>query len=107
MLQSIANNQLTPVDIVDIIFDKDVALGYQVSFQTYRRTDTSYVEGTGDIFATYNKDTATWRVDAENKFDSTGVYFAVTALGQLQYNTNDMPDPNYEGQITITGMTPE
>jgi hypothetical protein len=100
----IANNQAAAADITGLSFDKASFKGGQVSFDLFRRTDSSDLKETGHLFVTHNPESDTWDIALSSHFEDAGVVFSITATGQIQYTSSNMAGTNYAGKIRVANV---
>ena len=102
--QTIANNQGSPANITGLSFDKTSVKTAHVKFDIFRRTDSSHVIETGDLFIVHNTETDLWEIQWASHHDDSGVIFSITSAGQVQYTSDNISGANYTGTIRLTNV---
>lgn len=98
--QEITNN-VGPVDLEGILFNKTDIKAAEISLDIYRRTDTFDLHETGKLYVTYHAGDDDWKITTSTFGQDAGVVFKIEANGQVQYTSNDLEGDNYEGTIRI------
>lgn len=94
------NNQTTPIDVQDLIFDGTKIRSATVKYTIYRKTDTQEVAQIGDFKVIYKSVEGSWSLGADNFHgDDAGISFTITNSGQVQYTSTDLTGANYSGVL--------
>ena len=99
----VANN-VGPVDVTGLIFDKANFKAVRASFDLFRRTDSSNVTEMGDLFMSHNPESDTWAISAPSSFGDAGVTFNILASGQVQITSDDLTGAAYAGTLRVTSI---
>lgn len=98
----INNNESSPAEITDMVFDKDLKTTYVVLYDIYRRTSGAERREVGYLFVTYKPTAATWDLerrteigdDALNNGDSITIN---SSTGQVSYISDNIAGTSYVG----------
>lgn len=102
-VSNIANNQVSPMNIVGLSFNPAVVKGARVDYNVYRVTSTSEVVEQGSMYLSYKPNAATWDLVTIGS-QGSNIVFSITSLGQVQYTSNNMSGINYVGSITFRAI---
>jgi hypothetical protein len=92
---SIQNNQASPVNVTDLIFDSATVRSAVVHYYVYRKHGATEVMETGILNLKYvNSD---WTFSQESQGDDTGVSLDITSGGQVQYTSTNLAGSPYTG----------
>jgi len=97
--QDILNNQASALDITGLVFDKTVYKAARILFAIDRQTDTQNVNEMGEMFVMHDAVADNWKLSFDSKFDNSGVILSIDSSGQVQYTSDDLSGPSYQGKI--------
>jgi hypothetical protein len=95
--QVIADNQVAPANVTDLLFSGAVDRSVIITYSVYRSNVGSEASAVGTIYLAYETTASAWLIDDNGHGDDTGVDFDVTAGGQLTYISSSMGGPSYSG----------
>jgi len=101
---SILNNQTTPQNLSNLIFDSQAVKAAKIFFDLERRTDSESLLETGEIFISFKNEDSSWNISFDSKFDNSGVTFLINSSGQVQYESSELLGLNYSGELRITDI---
>lgn len=101
---TIANNQLSPANIVGLIFNTGQVRSAIIEYSVYRRStaNPSGHSESGTINITYDNLAAPgskWSLISYGLNGLSGVTFSVTDSGQIQYVSSDISATGYSGNM--------
>lgn len=110
--QDLLNNQVSAVDLTDLIFDSDEYKSAKIFFDLYRKTATRERRVNGYLTATFTT-TNGWEITPKGIYDGQlesgvfdhGVTFSIDSSGQVKYISDDMDGGSYEGKILLRDFT--
>lgn len=102
---SVANNQGSPANVTGLSFDKTGVKAVRLLFNIHRRTDSSAVDETGELFLFHNSESDEWGHTLTSHGDDAGVTFSVSSGGQVQYSSSNMAGASYAGTLRVTAIT--
>ena len=106
--QAVANNT-GPADVTGFpLLDTTIVKTAVCRFDIFRRSDSSHVKETGNLYLNWDSETSTWVISLDSKFDDAGVVFTM-ALDtgteyKLQYTSGDLTGASYSGTLRITDI---
>lgn len=100
MAAVILNNQVSPVTVLGLQFDKRTIFSAVVFYEARRKTSTEERVATGTLQAVYRESANSWSIDNNGEFDSLGVTFSIGATGQVTYTSDLMTGSDYSGVMT-------
>lgn len=100
----IGNNEVAPLDVTGLLFDKIVTKSARILFDLTRNTATvDYLE-VGEFFAVYDPIADDWRLSVDSNFDDAGVTFSITAAGQIQFTSDSLAGGSYSGNLKLKNI---
>lgn len=100
---TIANAQLSAVDVTNLLFDGSSTRGFILDYSVYRQTDTasSALAQIGQLRGVYNSQSNTWLM-SDDFSGQNAVTFSIQPSGQIQYTSSNMLGANYVGSMKYT-----
>lgn len=102
---SIPNNQTTPTDVTDLVFDKLVTKSARVFIDISRETATQNFVEAGEIYVRYDSVNDNWDLTLNTNFDDAGCVFSITSAGQVQITSSNLTGGSYVGTLKMTEIT--
>lgn len=94
----ILNNQTTPTNVTNLIFDSAENKSAFVDYSIYRTKGSVELIEAGTIRVSYKAGSNTWVMDRTYGNDDSGVELDVTSAGQVVYTSSNITDPGtYSG----------
>lgn len=103
-LDTIANNQASPLSVVEFLLDSSSYRSAHVFVEVRRKTDTNEKKSVGFLKFLYRENSSLWEIIDELGGDDDGVVFTVTAVGQVKYVSDNLTGANYVGEIRFKAI---
>lgn len=98
----LANNQVAPADIVDMLVDSADNRLFKVEFGISRvySSPNAEIMTQGAFSGIYRQLSATWEIDGYTYTgDNPEIQFSITSLGKVQYTSSNLPGTKVESMI--------
>lgn len=104
---NILQSQPTPLNLTGLIFDKALTKAVRMLVDIFRRSDSSDVKETGQLWLTLNPETNTWEDPVfQSFFGDAGVVFSIDGTtGQVKYTSPNLAGAAYSGILRISDIT--
>jgi hypothetical protein len=99
---AITNNQGTFANVTGLVFDKTVYKAARIYYDILRKTDSSNVNESGEIYVSYNTQTTTWLIAVVSNFDDAGMTWNIDSNGQVQYKSTNIAGTTYVGTMRFS-----
>lgn len=93
----IANNQVAPANLTNLVFDGETTNNFRVGYTLTRSSSLESYAQTGELRGVYNTVTNTWFMSDNFTGENAGVSFTITNLGQIQYTSSNLTGTGYVG----------
>lgn len=106
---TILNNQGVALSLAGLVYDSTLYKSVRIFYELVRKTDSSERVANGEMVVIYNALTNDWTLKPGmwEGDPAPGVTFSITALGQVQYTSDNQAGANYSGVLKIRNFTIE
>lgn len=93
----ILNNQTTPQNVTNLVFDNAVTKSASIDYYIYRVAGSTELGEVGTIRLIYKDVANSWALDRTQGGDNCGVEFDVDSSGQVTYTSSSLSGSPYSG----------